>query len=111
MNNLQIATLLQALAQPIRLQLLEILSRGPICVYDLVMLTGKRQPYISQNLMALSKAGLVVSERDGRRIFYRSNPQKVDKALQALRLLSQPNPTGDMNLTCSNSRRVEKEAQ
>jgi ArsR family transcriptional regulator len=80
---------LQALAQPMRLQLLEILSLRPACVCDLVRLTGKRQPYISQHLSVLSAARLVVSERDGRRIFYRLNPDTVDDVLQALHQLCQ----------------------
>jgi ArsR family transcriptional regulator len=80
---------LKALAQPMRLQLLEILSLGPVCVCDLVRLTGKRQPYISQHLSVLSAARLVVSERDSRRIFYRLNPDTLDDVLQALHQLCQ----------------------
>ncbi len=44
---------LQALAHPARLRILELLSHGPVCVCDLVMMTGKRQPYISQQLAFL----------------------------------------------------------
>ena len=88
-TSLQYTVLFQALAQPIRLQLLEILSLKPVCVCDLVRLTGKRQPYISQHLSVLSAAQLVVSEKDGRRIFYRLNPDTLDHVLQALRQLCQ----------------------
>jgi len=88
-TSLQHAVLFQALAKPIRLQLIEILSLGPVCVCDLVRLTGKRQPYISQHLSVLSAAQLVVSERDGRRIFYRLNPDTLDDVLQTLRQLCQ----------------------
>jgi len=37
----------------------------------------------------LSAARLVISERDGRRIFYRLNPDTVDDVLQALHQLCQ----------------------
>jgi ArsR family transcriptional regulator len=88
-TGLQQALLFQALGHPERLRILEILAHGSICVCDLVRLTGKRQPYISQHLSVLSAAQLVVSERDGRRIFYRLEPDTLDDVLQALRQLCQ----------------------
>lgn len=72
-----LAKQLQILAHPARLQLLEILALGPQCVCDLVMMTGKRQPYISQQLAALRDADLVITERQGWNIFYRTNFTKL----------------------------------
>ena len=81
---------LQALAHPTRLRILEILTLGPVCVCDLVRLTGKRQPYISQHLATLRSAGLVITERQGWNIFYRLNFSKLAELQAAVATLSQP---------------------
>ena len=67
------AVFFKALGHPIRLQILEILSQGQSCVCDLVALTGKRQPCISQHLATLRDAGLVIAERQGWNICYQLN--------------------------------------
>ena len=56
--------MLRALANPARLQLLNLLVRCPACVYELVTLTGYRQPYVSQQLAVLRRAGLVLAEQN-----------------------------------------------
>lgn len=61
---------LRALAHPVRLEILEALREQPACVCELVALTNKRQPYISQQLALLRKAGLVKAEREGVRVRY-----------------------------------------
>ena len=88
-TNLQHALLFQALGHPERLRILEILARGPVCVCDLVRLTGRRQPYISQQLGTLSEVHLVSAERFGRSILYRLNPEEVKGAMNALQPLCQ----------------------
>jgi len=82
--NLQHALLFQALGHPERLHILEILARGPACVCDLVRLTGRRQPYISQQLAILSEANLVSAERFGRSILYHLNTDEVIEAMNLL---------------------------
>ena len=63
--------LLKALAHPVRLQILDILRDGEQCVCHLEAVLGLRQAYISQQLMALRKAGLVTDRKDGVRVFYK----------------------------------------
>lgn len=41
------------------------------------MMTGKRQPYISQQLAALREANLVSTERQGWNVLYKTNPMKL----------------------------------
>jgi len=94
------AVLFQALGHPERLHILEILARGPACVCDLVMLTGKRQPYISQQLTILSEAHLVTAERFGRRILYHLNTDEVKDAMNVLQPLCQMESTADKNDAC-----------
>ena len=64
------ANILQAMSHPVRLQILEILSRGSTCVCDLIVQTRQRQAYISQHLMLLRKAGVIKSTRMGTRMLY-----------------------------------------
>jgi DNA-binding transcriptional ArsR family regulator/NAD-dependent dihydropyrimidine dehydrogenase PreA subunit len=99
------AVLFQALGHPVRLQILEILSQGPSCVCDLVALTGKRQPYISQHLATLRSAGLVITERQGLNIFYQLNFSKLAELQAAVATLSQPkrDRTEDETITPSDN--------
>ncbi len=66
------ATLLKALAHPVRLQIMTLLSQGEACVCHLQAVLRKRQPYISQQLMTLRDAGLVADRRDGAIVYYRA---------------------------------------
>jgi DNA-binding transcriptional ArsR family regulator len=64
-------TRFKALAHPVRLQILDMLRNGEICVCHMEAALGKRQAYISQQLMVLRDAGLVASRKDGLSVFYR----------------------------------------
>ena len=64
------AKLFQALAHPVRLQILARLSKGPICVCDLIPHLDQRQAYISQQLSVLRKTRMVHAVRVGKRIRY-----------------------------------------
>ena len=65
------ARLLKALAHPVRLQILDILRHGDEYVCHLEAVLGRRQSYISQQLMILRDVGLVDSHKDGLHVFYR----------------------------------------
>lgn len=63
---------LQALAHPVRLQILDILARngGQVCVCDLEAALPVKQPTVSHHLKLLVEAGLVDYERHGLWSFY-----------------------------------------
>ena len=65
------SNLLKAIAHPTRLAILDILRDGEQCVCHMEATLNQRQAYISQHLMALRKAGILVDRREGRYIFYR----------------------------------------
>jgi DNA-binding transcriptional ArsR family regulator len=67
----KISRLFRVLGQPSHLEILIAIGTGEACVCHLETAIGCRQAYISQHLMALRSEGLVVSRREGRRIFYR----------------------------------------
>jgi DNA-binding transcriptional ArsR family regulator len=65
------AQVFKALAHPVRLRILDILSRQEACVCHLTAALSQRQPYVSQQLATLREAGLVTDRRDGTLIYYR----------------------------------------
>ena len=81
--------LMKAVAHPVRLEILYILSCGPECVCDLTESLGKRQPYISQQLLVLRDANLVTTERQGRNIFYQLNRSNLSLIRQIIREIYQ----------------------
>jgi DNA-binding transcriptional ArsR family regulator len=61
---------LQALAEPNRFQIVELLRDGPRPVGDMVRRLGLRQPQVSKHLRVLSDAGLVDVRVDAQRRIY-----------------------------------------
>jgi DNA-binding transcriptional ArsR family regulator len=59
-----------ALAEPTRRRILDLLRRGEQPVNDLVAALGVAQPNVSKHLRALTDAGLVRVRPDGRRRIY-----------------------------------------
>jgi ArsR family transcriptional regulator, arsenate/arsenite/antimonite-responsive transcriptional repressor len=67
----QIAGLLSAIASPQRIAILLAIGHGEACVCHLETALGWRQAYISQHLMALRKAGILLDRREGKYIYHR----------------------------------------
>jgi ArsR family transcriptional regulator len=68
-----VATDLETLAHPVRLQLLDVLTRneGRVCVCDLEAAVPVKQPTVSHHLRLLREAGLIESEKVGQWVYYR----------------------------------------
>ena len=67
----RLSDLLRLIAHPARLEILNLLREGEICVCQMEARLGYRQAFISQHLMALREAGLVANRRQGWKVFYR----------------------------------------
>jgi len=67
----KMAAPLQAITSPQRIAILLAIGNGEACVCHLEATLGWRQAYISQHLMALRKANILLDRREGRYIFYR----------------------------------------
>ena len=95
-----VAQCLQALAAPSRLLILGHLREGPSSVGELAAAVGMEQPAVSQQLRLLRHLGLVVSERQGRRVFYGLHDSHVAELIDQARFhvehlrLSKPEPLG-----------------
>lgn len=75
----QLSELFKGLAHLTRLQILDLLREGEMCVCHIEAALNKRQAYISQQLMTLREAGLVDSRREGLQVYYRLiHPQITD---------------------------------
>ncbi|MBU0762392.1 MAG: metalloregulator ArsR/SmtB family transcription factor [Candidatus Altiarchaeota archaeon] len=62
---------LKLFSNPIRLQILSILSGGDTCVCVMSSVLGKGQPTISQHLSILRQGGLIECYSVGKLVFYR----------------------------------------
>ena len=76
-------SVLRALADPTRRGLFERVSAADeITVGELTHGSGVTQGAISQHLKALKQAGLVAERPEGRKVFYRANPQGLEPMLE-----------------------------
>ena len=77
----RMATLAKAIADPVRLQLVDVLRKhaGKVCVCELVPLFDLSQPTISHHLKVLREAGVVESERQGLWAYYYVVPGALDE--------------------------------
>lgn len=87
--------LLKALANEDRLMLLCQISRGEKCVSDLELMTGIRQPTLSQQLTVLREQGFVSTRRAGKQIFYTLASNEAMEIIQVLYKLFCEQPRHD----------------
>lgn len=83
----RLAAVAKALADPIRVQLVDVLRRHPgkVCVCELTPLFDVSQPTVSHHLKVLREAGLVGVERKGLWAYYYVNPEATKELQQWLR--------------------------
>ncbi len=70
----------KALSHPVRLQILDILSRdnGQVCVCEIERHFSLTQPTISHHLKLLRDAKLITSEQRGLWVYHRINPAVIE---------------------------------
>ena len=76
----QVAPLLKALADPVRLRLMSLVASHPggeACVCDLNEAFDLSQPTISHHMKVLHEAGLVDRDKRGVWVYYRIRPQAL----------------------------------
>lgn len=77
----RMAQVAKALADPVRVQLVDVLRRhaGKVCVCELVPLFDLSQPTVSHHLKVLREAGLVGCERVGLWAYYFVIPDALEE--------------------------------
>ena len=76
----QIAPLLKALADPVRLRLMSLIAShedGEACICDLNTVFDLSQPTISHHLKVLHEVGLLDRDKRGVWVYYRVRPQAL----------------------------------
>lgn len=87
----ELATILKALADPVRLRLVSLIAAaesGEVCTCDLPDLLNRSQPTISHHLSLLSKAGIVEREQRGKWAWFRLRTGRIDALSDFLKITS-----------------------
>lgn len=75
---IELARVLAALADPVRLRLLSIVgTQGEVCSCDLEGPLARSQPTVSHHTRVLAEAGLIVGEKRGRWTWWRAAPEQL----------------------------------
>lgn len=83
----RLATVLKAIAEPTRLQLLSLVAAhadGEACICDLTDPVALSQPTVSHHMKVLVDAGLLTREQRGKWAYYRLVPGALDAIAQLL---------------------------
>lgn len=75
---------LKALADPTRLQVFSLVSKGELCVCEIAEQLHVTQSSVSQHLSRLRLAGLVEESREGKWVFYAVRKEAYDELLKEL---------------------------
>ena len=78
------ARIFKALADPVRLEILEFLRDGEKCVCEIVPYVGAIQPLVSRHLTILKRCGLVKYRKDGNRRLYSIADPRVFRIVDAV---------------------------
>lgn len=87
--------ILQAFADPYRVQVIELLRSQELCACDIAESLGISPSKLSFHLKTLREAGLIIGQQEGRWIYYRLNLAKfleLEEYLSELRRLSPIRP-------------------
>ena len=81
----ELARVLAALADPVRLQLLSLVAaQGEVCSCDLEGPLRRSQPTISHHTRLLAGAGLIQGEKRGKWTWWRVQPERLAAVRRAL---------------------------
>ncbi|HOT47390.1 MAG TPA: metalloregulator ArsR/SmtB family transcription factor [Spirochaetota bacterium] len=76
---MEIEKIFKALADSNRLRIMNLLTRGELCVCEMEEILGLSQTNVSRHLNKLTTAGLLDSRKEAQWIFYRINNEFLKK--------------------------------
>jgi len=82
---LQASMAIKAIAHPLRLKILCVLSDNELSVQEIVDNVGTSQSNISQHLAILRDKGVLSTRKDANRVFYRVGDQRTLKLVGMMR--------------------------
>ena len=80
----RVAEVLKAVAHPARLQIVELLVPGEMCVGDIVEAVGEKQAITSKQLNMMKDKGVLGSRRYGAKVYYHIENKNVIKLLDCI---------------------------
>ena len=83
----ELAAVLKALADPVRLRLVSIIAAAPageVCACELPGLLERSQPTVSHHLTQLARAGLIDRDQRGKWAWFRLRPERLAAVRAAL---------------------------
>ena len=89
----QMAPLFKALGDPIRLQIIDMLSHGELCACDILENLSISQPTLSHHMKLLIKAELVKVERRATWAYYSLEQHTISELHQIIDTLTHPDDT------------------
>lgn len=93
---------LRAIADPVRLRIVDLLAGEQLCTCHLVEELSATQTNVSNHLRVLREAGLVVSEQAGRYTYHRLVPERLEQLSTGLTdLVSRSRPALAVKRPCS----------
>jgi len=75
----------KALAEETRLKIVDFLKDGEKCVCEIIPMTGKSQPAVSQHLRILSEAGILEFRKERTSIYYNIKDKRFIEIIKMLR--------------------------
>lgn len=79
------AQICKAFASPVRLQILDVVSKGECSAAELQEALSTSKANLSQHMAILKAAGVVTSRRSGQQVYYMLTFQEVKEACQLIR--------------------------
>jgi len=86
MNFEELAQLHKALSVPVRLKILELIAERSLCVNAITRCLDISQPAVSQHLAVLRHADLVRGDKQGYKVHYTPNRDRLQELRQAMNL-------------------------
>lgn len=78
------AEVCKAIAHPTRIEILQLLREGERCVCEIFPAMKIEQPNVSRHLSVLKKAGILSSRKEGLKVIYMVNDQRIYQALELI---------------------------
>ena len=99
-------SLFAALGNDVRLTVVRLLTKGEKCLCEIAPLFHQDQSVICRHLQLLERAGVVISRRDGQRIFYRLADLRMAALIEsALNIVEHPGRARPAGLKLSKAAR------
>ena len=75
------ARFLRCIGEPTRLQILELLAKGEMCVGELTGVLNKEQSLISHHLRALKECNIVTERQEAQKVYYKLTDKRLARLI------------------------------